>query len=76
MKIGLCLPYMKPGLTREDFMAWFRHIEQGPFDSVSCGERVIGPTYDMRVLLAAAAMATAAATMSGSRTKSWLSAAR
>jgi alkanesulfonate monooxygenase SsuD/methylene tetrahydromethanopterin reductase-like flavin-dependent oxidoreductase (luciferase family) len=58
MKIGLCLPYMKPGLTREDFQAWFRHIDQGPFHSVSCGERILGPTYDMRVLLAAAAMAT------------------
>lgn len=58
MKIGLCLPYMKPGLRREDFLAWFRRIDQGPFHSVSCGERIIGPTYDMRVLLAAAAMAT------------------
>jgi len=49
---------MKPGMRREDFMAWFRHIDQGPFHSVSCGERILGPTYDMRVLLAAAAMAT------------------
>ncbi len=58
MKIGLCLPYMKAGLTRDDYLAWFRHIDQGPFHSLSCGERILGPTYDMRVVLAAAAMAT------------------
>jgi alkanesulfonate monooxygenase SsuD/methylene tetrahydromethanopterin reductase-like flavin-dependent oxidoreductase (luciferase family) len=58
MKIGICLPYMKAGLTRDDYMAWFRAIDEGPFHSLSCGERVHGPTYDMRVLLAAAAMAT------------------
>ena len=58
MKIGLCLPYMKAGLTREDYHAWFRHIDQGPFHSLSCGERILGPTYDMRVLLASAAAVT------------------
>lgn len=58
MKIGLCLPYMKAGLTRDDYLAWFRAVDEGPFHSVSCGERVHGPTYDMRVVLAAAAMAT------------------
>ncbi len=58
MKIGLCLPYMKHGLTREDYHAWFRHIDQGPFHSLSCGERIIGPTYDMRILLASAAALT------------------
>jgi alkanesulfonate monooxygenase SsuD/methylene tetrahydromethanopterin reductase-like flavin-dependent oxidoreductase (luciferase family) len=58
MKIGICLPYMKAGLTREDFLAWFRAVDDGPFHSISCGERVHGPTFDMRVLLSAAAMAT------------------
>lgn len=58
MKIGLCLPYMKEGLTREDYHAWFRHIDQGPFHSLSCGERILGPTYDMRILLASAAALT------------------
>jgi alkanesulfonate monooxygenase SsuD/methylene tetrahydromethanopterin reductase-like flavin-dependent oxidoreductase (luciferase family) len=58
MKIGLCLPYMKAGLTREDYHAWFRHIDQGPFHSLSCGERILGPTCDMRVLLASAAAVT------------------
>lgn len=58
MKYGLCLPYMKKGLTREDYLAWFKHIDQGPFYSLSCGERITGPTYDMRVLLAGAAAVT------------------
>lgn len=58
MKIGICLPYMKAGLTREDYQQWFRAVDDGPFHSVCCGERVHGPTMDMRVVLAAAAMAT------------------
>lgn len=58
MKIGICLPYMKAGLTREDYIDWFTRVDEGPFHSVSCGERIHGPTYDMRVVLSAAAMAT------------------
>lgn len=58
MKIGICLPYMKAGLNRADYLAWFRRIDQGPFDSLSCGERIHGPTVDMRVLMAAAAACT------------------
>ena len=58
MKIGICLPYMKAGLTREDYLAWFKAVDDGPFHSLSCGERIHGPTYDMRIVLAAAAMAT------------------
>ncbi|MBT4522949.1 MAG: LLM class flavin-dependent oxidoreductase [Halieaceae bacterium] len=49
---------MKAGLTRTDFMTWFQRVDQGPFHSVSCGERVHGPTFDMRVVLAAAAAVT------------------
>ncbi|MEH6634793.1 MAG: LLM class flavin-dependent oxidoreductase [Halioglobus sp.] len=58
MKIGICLPYMKAGLTREDYLKWFRAIDDGPFHSLSCGERIHGPTFDMRIVLAAAAMST------------------
>jgi alkanesulfonate monooxygenase SsuD/methylene tetrahydromethanopterin reductase-like flavin-dependent oxidoreductase (luciferase family) len=58
MKIGICLPYLKAGLTRENYLAWFRAVDEGPFHSISCGERVHGPAYDMRVVLSAAAMAT------------------
>ena len=58
MKIGICLPYMKAGLTREDYLAWFKRVDQGPFHSISCGERVHGPSFDMRVILSAAAAVT------------------
>ncbi len=58
MKIGLCLPYMKRGMTREDYHRWFHHIDQGPFHSLSCGERILGPSFDMRILLASAAAIT------------------
>ena len=58
MKIGICLPYMKAGLSREDYLQWFQRVDGGIFHSISCGERVHGPTYDMRVILAAAAAAT------------------
>ncbi|MBE9539575.1 MAG: LLM class flavin-dependent oxidoreductase [Proteobacteria bacterium] len=58
MKIGICLPYMKAGLTRDDYLAWFQRVDQGPFHSISCGERIHGPSYDMRVVLSAAAALT------------------
>ncbi len=58
MKIGICLPYMKAGLTRDDYLGWFQAVDAGPFHSLCCGERVHGPTMDMRVLLAAAAATT------------------
>jgi alkanesulfonate monooxygenase SsuD/methylene tetrahydromethanopterin reductase-like flavin-dependent oxidoreductase (luciferase family) len=60
MQIGFCLPYMKNGVDRATILDWCRRIDQGPFSTISCGERVTGPaaTYDMRVLLSAAAAVT------------------
>jgi alkanesulfonate monooxygenase SsuD/methylene tetrahydromethanopterin reductase-like flavin-dependent oxidoreductase (luciferase family) len=58
MKIGICLPYMKAGLTRDDYMAWFARVDDGPFHSISCGERIHGPSFDMRIVLSAAAAVT------------------
>ncbi len=58
MKIGICLPYMKPGINRKTILDWCRAIDQGPFHSLSCGERITGYTYEMRVLLSAAAAVT------------------
>ena len=58
MKIGVCLPYMKAGMSRSDYHSWFRRIDEGPFHSLSCGERIMGPSMDMRVLLSAAATLT------------------
>lgn len=58
MRVGVCLPYMKPGQDRATTLGWCRAIDEGPFSSLSCGERITGPTQDMRILLAAAAAVT------------------
>ena len=58
MKVGVCLPYMKPGLDRATLLGWARAIEAGPFDAISCGERVTGPTVSLGATMAAAAAVT------------------
>ncbi|HQR05062.1 MAG: LLM class flavin-dependent oxidoreductase [Proteobacteria bacterium] len=58
MKIGICIPYMAHGLDRDRILTWARKIDQGPFHSLSCGERITGHTYEMRTLMAAAAAVT------------------
>ena len=58
MKIGICLPYAKKELDRACFMEWCRLVDAGPFSSLSCGERMIGPSREMGSLLAAAAVLT------------------
>lgn len=58
MKIGLCLPYMERDYNRKAILNWCRRIDQGPFSSISCGERITGYTFEMRILLAAAAAVT------------------
>jgi len=60
VEIGFCLPYAKSGLNRDILLEWCRRIDRGPFSAISCGERITGPedTYDMRVLLSAAATVT------------------
>ncbi len=60
MQIGLCFPYwndVQPP-TRELFLSWCRLVDQGPFSSLSCGERVNGPSVEMSASLAAAAALT------------------
>ncbi|HSB97838.1 MAG TPA: LLM class flavin-dependent oxidoreductase [Spongiibacteraceae bacterium] len=58
MKIGLCMPYMVRDYDRERILTWAKKIDKGPFDSLSCGERVTGHTYEMRTMLAACAAVT------------------
>ncbi len=58
MRYGVCLPYMKHDYDRDTLLAWCRTIDAGPWDSLSCGERITGPTCDMRILLGAAAALT------------------
>jgi alkanesulfonate monooxygenase SsuD/methylene tetrahydromethanopterin reductase-like flavin-dependent oxidoreductase (luciferase family) len=58
MKISLCLPYAKAEIDRQVLIDWCRAADEGPFESLSCGERINGPAVDMRVMLAAAAALT------------------
>lgn len=58
MKIGLCFPYTQENLDRERTLEWFRRVDEGPFSTLSCGERMVGPSVDMMALLAAAAATT------------------
>lgn len=58
MKISICLPYMKKTITRRTILDWCARIEQGPFHSLSCGERITGYTLEMRNTLAFAAAIT------------------
>lgn len=58
MKIGVCLPYMEKNYGRKEVLEWCRHIDGGPFSSLSCGERITGYTLEMRNMLAFAAAAT------------------
>jgi alkanesulfonate monooxygenase SsuD/methylene tetrahydromethanopterin reductase-like flavin-dependent oxidoreductase (luciferase family) len=49
---------MKQGLDRETLLGFARAVEAGPFASLSCGERITGPTVDLATTLAAAAAVT------------------
>ncbi len=58
MKVSLCLPYMEREYDRSTTLEWCRLADQGPFESLSCGERVTSYTQDMRIVLGAAAALT------------------
>lgn len=58
MEFGVCLPYMKRDYDRDAILSFVRKADEGAFASLQCGERIIGPTCEMRVLLAAAAAVT------------------
>ncbi len=58
MKISLCLPYMERDYDRSTTLDWCRLADAGPFESLSCGERITSYTQDMRVVLSAAAALT------------------
>lgn len=58
MKIGLCFPYTQETLDRDVTLEWFRRVDEGPFSTLSCGERMIGTSVDMMALMGAAAAMT------------------
>jgi alkanesulfonate monooxygenase SsuD/methylene tetrahydromethanopterin reductase-like flavin-dependent oxidoreductase (luciferase family) len=49
---------MKRGLDRGALLGFARAVEAGPFASLSCGERITGPTVDLGLTMAAAAAVT------------------
>ncbi len=58
MKVGVALPQMAPGFTRATMIEWCRAIDEGPFSSISAGERITFFNPEMITLLAGAAMLT------------------
>lgn len=58
MDFGVCLPYMEHDYGRDEVLGWCRAIDEGPFSSLTCGERITGYTLEMRAVLAAAAAVT------------------
>lgn len=58
MDVGLALPQMTPDLDRDRLRAWCRAIDDGPFSSVSAGERIAFDNLDGFTLVTAAAALT------------------
>src|SRR4029078_3274501 len=58
MDIGVALPQMARGLDRDRVMAWCRGIDDGPYASVSAGERITFHNLEGITLCSAAAMLT------------------
>jgi alkanesulfonate monooxygenase SsuD/methylene tetrahydromethanopterin reductase-like flavin-dependent oxidoreductase (luciferase family) len=59
MEIGVALPQMAPGYGPGTTVAWARGVDEGPFSSISAGERVTFSNPEMVASLAAAAAVTA-----------------
>ena len=58
MEIGVAFPQMAQGLTRERIAEWCQRVDQGPFSSISAGERITFHNLDGLSLCAAAAALT------------------
>lgn len=58
MEIGLTLPSFVRGVDRATILEWCRRIDDGPFASVSVGERIAYPNHELVATLAFAAAAT------------------
>ncbi len=55
MKLGMTLPVMEPDLNRELLRSWVEAIDQGAYQSLAFGERIIFDNPDAAVMLGAAA---------------------
>ena len=58
MDIGISLPTMCRGYSRASTVDWARLADQGPFSSISCGERMTFHNPEAWITLAAAAAVT------------------
>jgi alkanesulfonate monooxygenase SsuD/methylene tetrahydromethanopterin reductase-like flavin-dependent oxidoreductase (luciferase family) len=58
VEIGLTLPSFVRGVDRAEILEWCRRIDDGPFGSVSVGERIAYPNHELIATLAFAAAAT------------------
>jgi len=58
MTVGVALPQMARGLDRDRLLAWCRGIDDGPFSSISAGERITFHNLDGFTLCSAAAALT------------------
>lgn len=55
MKVGMNLPVMAPGLTRELVRQWCRRVDSGPYSSIASGERIAFSNPEVMVTLSCAA---------------------
>jgi alkanesulfonate monooxygenase SsuD/methylene tetrahydromethanopterin reductase-like flavin-dependent oxidoreductase (luciferase family) len=58
MEIGVAFPQMAQGLDRDRVAQWCQKVDQGPFSSISAGERITFHNLDGISLCAAAAALT------------------
>jgi len=58
MEIGIALPTMATGFTRSTFVEWCRGIDEGPYSSISAGERITFHNPELLVTTTAAAALT------------------
>ncbi len=58
MDIGVALPQMARGLNRDTVTAWCKGIDDGPYSSISAGERITFHNLEGITLCTAAAMLT------------------
>jgi alkanesulfonate monooxygenase SsuD/methylene tetrahydromethanopterin reductase-like flavin-dependent oxidoreductase (luciferase family) len=58
MEIGLTLPTMIAGVSRDDTVEWCRRIDAGPFSTLALGERIAYQNQELFVTMAAAAALT------------------
>ena len=58
MELGIALPTMATGFTRSTFVEWCRGIDEGPYSSISAGERITFHNPELLVTNTAAAALT------------------